>query len=126
LDTILQGNDMNLSAKLLACTMPLLFMGFSASAGPCSQSISKAQAQVDAAIEANAGAEGWQPESLLALRGHQPTPGSLARTEGYTGTELQVALDALNRARLADESGNSSVCHRQLASVRKILRHLSQ
>lgn len=112
--------------KCLACASPLLFAGFSASAGPCSRSIAKAQARVDAAIEANAGADGWKPESLLALRGHQPTPGSLARTEGTNGTELQAALDALNRARLADESGNSRVCHRQLASVRKILRHLSQ
>lgn len=111
--------------KYLACALPLLFAGFSASAGPCSQSILKAQARVDAAIEAHAGADSWKPESLGALRGHQPTPHSLALTEGNNGTELQIALDALNRARFADESGNSSVCHRQLASVRKILRHLS-
>src|SRR5947209_2904576 len=111
--------------KALRCCAALVAMSFagsSASAGPCGASIASVQARVDAAIESDAGANGWRPESLDALRGHQPTPRSLAQAEGSNGVDLQIALDSLDRARAADRSGHVAVCRRQLAKARLILR----
>jgi hypothetical protein len=77
---------------------------------------------VDAAIEKRAGSDRWKPESLAATRNYQPTPRSLAATEGYHGQDLEVALDSLDRARAADRVGNIAVCKQALASARTIVR----
>ncbi|SCB09762.1 hypothetical protein GA0061098_1001278 [Bradyrhizobium shewense] len=97
-----------------------------AHAASCERSIARVQAQLDAAIEKNAGADGWGPESLSALRGHQPTPRSLAQAEGSSGVHLQVALDALDRARAADRSSYITTCRRQLFRAKLILRRQAQ
>ncbi|WP_083841476.1 hypothetical protein [Bradyrhizobium sp. STM 3843] len=99
----------------------LLFAASPAQAGACEPSIASVQAQVDAAIEQSAGSDQWKPESLDALRGHQPTPRSLAQTEGRNGADLQLALDALERARAADRSGQIAACHRELSQAKLIL-----
>jgi hypothetical protein len=91
-------------------------------AGPCAPSIVRVQAMVDAAIEKRAGSDRWKPESLAATRNYQPTPRSLAATEGYHGQDLEVALDSLDRARAADRVGNIAVCKQALASARTIVR----
>jgi len=87
-------------------------------AGPCAQAIARVQSQVDAAIENRAGSKGWRPEGLDALRGYQPTPESLAATEGIVGEQFQVALDSLDRARAADRSGYAEVCYREVENAR--------
>jgi hypothetical protein len=99
----------------------LLFTATSAHAGPCSETIASVQAEVDAAIESRAGADGWKAESPNALRSHQPTPRSLAATEGREGARFEYALDALDRARAADRLGDSATCHEQLANARTVL-----
>ena len=91
-------------------------------ASSCAASIARLQVKVDAAIEKRAGADGWRRESLAATRNHQPTPYSLAATEGYPGQDLEVALDSLDRARAADAVGNTPVCRNELAAARTILR----
>jgi hypothetical protein len=91
-------------------------------AGPCAASIARVQAQADAIIEKRAGADRWRPESLAATRNYQPTPRSLAATEGYRGQDLEVALDSLDRARAADKVGDTVVCQQALASAKAILR----
>jgi hypothetical protein len=91
-------------------------------AASCAPSIATLQAKVDAAIERNAGKDGWKPESLDATRSYQPTPFSLAATEGSRGRDFKVALDSLDRARAADRTGDIAVCQQALASVKAILR----
>jgi hypothetical protein len=84
-------------------------------AGPCQDSIDRVQARLDAIIAKRAGQGPWRPESIDALRGHQPTPRSIAAAEGAgNGSRVQRALDALDRARDADRSGNVALCNAEL------------
>ena len=91
-------------------------------ASSCAPSIVRVQAMADAAIEGRAGSHGWQRESLNATRNYQPTPRSLAATEGVQGRDLEAALDLLDRARAADSMGNAAVCQKHLATAQAILR----
>jgi hypothetical protein len=113
---------MTKTATYYAAIAALLLMASAAHAGPCAQTIAGVQAEVDAAIENRAGADGWKPESLSALRNYQPTPRSLAATEGGYGKVYEYALDALSRARAADRAGDSATCQQQLANARAALR----
>ena len=113
---------MSKALKRCAAVAALLLASSPAYAGPCAQAISSVQAQVDAAIEHNAGSDGWRPESLNALRGYQPTPHSLAASEGNSGGSFTYALDALERARAADRAADSAACHQELASAKAALR----
>ncbi|WP_431204987.1 hypothetical protein ACQ86E_08305 [Bradyrhizobium betae] len=81
---------------------------------------------MDAAIDKNADANGWSPESLEALRGHQPTPRSLAQAEGARGVHLRHALDALDRARAADRSDDIASCRRDLFEATLLLQQEPQ
>jgi hypothetical protein len=90
--------------------------------GPCAQSISTVQRDVDAAIESSAGGGDWRTEGLGAMRGHQPTPRSLAAAEGSNDAGFIAALDSLERARAADDAGNAAVCNLELANARAALR----
>jgi hypothetical protein len=116
---------MTTTVKYCAAIATLLCAVSPAYAGPCARSIDGLQAKVDAAIEKRAGSDGWKPESLNATRNYQPTPRSLAATEGHYGQNLDAALDSLNRARAADSAGNVAVCQQELATVRAILRQQS-
>ncbi|AND93366.1 MULTISPECIES: hypothetical protein [Bradyrhizobium] len=100
---------------LLCATMPAL-------AGSCADDIAQTQAQLDLAIEKDAGSHGWKPESLSALRSHQPTPRSLAEAEGGNGVDFTDALDSLDRARTANRAGDIAACSREIAHARAILR----
>ncbi|RTE93667.1 hypothetical protein [Bradyrhizobium sp. LVM 105] len=109
-------------AKCSAALFALLCATMPAHAGACADDIAQTQAQLDLAIEKNAGSHGWQPESLGALRSHQPTPRSLAETEGGNGIDFTDALDSLDRARTADRTGDIAACSREVAHARAILR----
>lgn len=91
-------------------------------AGACKQSIIDLQVRIDAAIERQARTGDWKPESLAALRNNQPTPGSIAATEGRKGVSFQAILDTIDRARAADRRGSSAACGRELAQARSLLR----
>lgn len=91
-------------------------------AGPCASSIARLQLKVDAAIEQRAYSGPWKPESIDALRGHQPTPRSIATAEAGNSFNLDRALDLLDRARAADRSGDVATCSQALANVRAELR----
>jgi hypothetical protein len=111
--------------KTIACTAAiaaLLLIGSPANAGPCTHIIAAVQAQVDAAIENRAGTDGWKRESLNATRSYQPTPRSLAATEGSDGKLFEYVLDTLDRARAADRAADSVTCHRELTNARAALR----
>jgi hypothetical protein len=91
-------------------------------AASCGASIASTQARVDAAIEKRAGADRPQYESRDATLGHQPTPFSLAATEGEHGTQLEAVLESLDRARAADRAGDVATCRRELTSAKAVLR----
>jgi hypothetical protein len=90
-------------------------------AGPCETSIGELQARVDAAIERQAAADPSKPESLSALRSDQPTPGSIAASEGAAGKRFHVVLALLRRARSADRAGNPDRCNAILDKARRAL-----
>jgi len=100
----------------------LLSAALPAHAGTCTDDIARTQAQLDLAIEKDAGSHGWKPESLSALRSHQPTPRSLAEAEGDNGLDFTNALDSLDRARSADRTGDIAACNREISRARAVLR----
>ena len=102
-----------------AALIALLLATSPAHAGPCARAIASVQTQVDIAIENSAGSDG---ESLNALHGYQPTPRSLAASEGGDGELFVYALDALDRARAADRAADSATCDRELANAKAALR----
>jgi hypothetical protein len=107
-------------ARSLARTI-LLFVASPAFAGPCESSINELQARVDAAIERQAVADPAKPESLRALRNYQPTPQSLAETEGAAGESFQTVLALLKQARSADGAGDLDRCNALLDQARRAL-----
>ena len=110
------------TAKCRVALFVLLSATLPAHAGSCTDDIAQTQALLDLAIEKDAGSHGWKPESLNALRSHQPTPRSLAEAEGSNGADFTDALDSLDRARTANRSGDIAACNREIAHARSILR----
>lgn len=104
--------------KCHAAVVALTLAATPVHAGSCTRAIAKVQAQVDAAIENRARENGWRRESVGARRGYQPTPRSIAATEGIPGEQFEVALDSLDRARAADRSGYTEVCRREVENAR--------
>ena len=104
----------------LASTI-VLFAASPTFAGPCKSSIDELQARVDAAIERQAAADPSKPESLRALRNYQPTPQSIAETEGAAGKRFQAVLTLLKRARSADRASNLDRCNALLDRARSAL-----
>ena len=109
-------------AKFPIVLLILLGAASPAFAGTCADEIAHTQVQLDRAIEKDAGSHGWKPESLSALRSHQPTPRSLAEAESGDGVDFTAALDSLDRARAADRIGDARACSRELAHARAVLR----
>jgi hypothetical protein len=94
-------------------------------AGPCSNEIDRMQAEVDAKLEAKAGAGPFARESPGALVHRQPTPGSIAAAESRLGEVLpgtvEAVATALARAREADRAGDKSACEQALADVQRAI-----
>lgn len=107
----------------LASTI-LLLVASPAFAGPCQNAIDELQARVDAAIEKQAAANPPKPESLRALRNYQPTPESIAASEGAAGKRFQRVLMLLKRARSADRAGNLDRCNAALDKAQSALNAL--
>jgi len=108
------------TAKSPIVALIMLCAASPALADSCTNAIARTQAQLDVAIESKADSHGWQRESLNALRNHQPTPRSLAEAEG--GTDFTDALDALDRARVADRTGDIGACDREVGHARDVLK----
>jgi hypothetical protein len=119
-----KDRSMTNSVKYGYAALALLFATSPSYADSCEPLIAGVQAKVDAAIERHAGDDRWRHEGLDATLSRQPSPFSLAATEGERGADLEVALESLDRARAADRVGDVAVCRRELASARAILwRH---
>jgi hypothetical protein len=107
------------SAAALAASMPTSY------AGPCSHEIDRTQAEVDAKLEAKAGAGPFARESSGALVHRQPTPGSIAAAEGRLGEvsprTVEAVAAAFARAREADRAGDKSACEQALADVQRAI-----
>jgi hypothetical protein len=104
----------------LAAAM-LLFAAAPALAGPCAKSIDELQAHVDTAIENQAAANPAKRESLSATRSYQPTPYTIAASEGAAGKKFLQVLALLKRARAADRAGNLDRCNAILDKARSTL-----
>ncbi len=111
---------MTSTSQIPIAALVMLCAASPALADNCTSAIARTQAQLDVAIEGAADSHGWQRESLNALRNHQPTPRSLAEAEG--STDFTDALDALDRARVADRSGDIGACDREIAHARAVLK----
>ncbi len=107
-------------AVLTAAMLPVT----SAAAGPCAPMIARAQAQVDARIDAQAGSGATAPESTGAMLHHQPTPDSIAKAEQKIGdgSRAEAALALLAQARKADAAGDTAGCERTLEELRVMAR----
>jgi hypothetical protein len=108
---------------LVGGAFPLILMTAPSFAGPCTQDIDRVQAQVDARIDAVAGAGPAGPESNAARLHREPTPGSVAAAEQRLGEgrPMESALAALARARTADSAGDRSACERALADAQRAI-----
>jgi hypothetical protein len=92
-------------------------------AGPCTQEIDRVQTQVDARIDAVAGAGRAGAESNAARLHREPTPGSIAAAEQKLGEGKpeEAALAAMTRARAADAAGDKAGCDEALTLARKAI-----
>jgi hypothetical protein len=108
--------------KFCAAVVIVLGASSSAYANPCLQSAAHLQREVDGAIDEWVGSGPWKRESIDALRGHQPTPYSLATAATGNAAGFEDALDALDRARAAGNAGDDGACARELAHARAELR----
>ena len=107
------------SAAALAASMPASY------AGPCSHEIDRMQAEVNAKLEAKAGAGPFARESPGALVHRQPTPGSIAAAEGRLGEissqTVEAVRAAMARAREADRAGDTAACEQALSDVQRTI-----
>jgi hypothetical protein len=114
---------MTKGARFGAALVILLLTTAPGHASSCQDSIDRVQAQADAIITNRAAQGPWRPESLAATRNYQPTPRSLAAAEGAgNGSHIDRALNALDRARAAERSGNAARCNTE---VNKAMRALA-
>jgi len=94
-------------------------------AGPCSGEIDKAQATFDHRLDAEAAEGPSGPESTDATLHHQPSPASIAGAEAKLGdispNMAQSFIDALHRARDADDAGKAAACRAAVAEALAIL-----
>ena len=103
---------------------------FARACRPLCGHIAKAQIAAGSGHRKDAGAHGWQRESLGALRSHQPTPRSIAEAEGGRGAVFEDALDSLDRARTAEQDGDTAhaagtracACHSEIAKASRSQR----
>jgi len=107
--------------------IPVIFLLFAyraAVAGPCTAEIDKVQAQIDAALDRQAGAGKAGSEGAAATAHHQPTPESIAAAEKALGegASIREALAALEIGRAADDRGDAAGCRAAVANARKALR----
>ena len=87
-----------------------------AQAGPCSEDI----AQFEAAMRRSAGnpnAGLTAPQSVGAELGHQPTPGSLKRTQERLQAQFSAAMA---RAKWLDAKGDRAGCSRALSAAKRM------
>lgn len=90
-------------------------------AGPCAPEIDRLQPGVDTLIAAAAAAGPAGRQSAAAMTHRQPTPSSIAAAEARLreGARAERAKAAMEQARNADRTGDTSACVRALADVRR-------
>jgi hypothetical protein len=113
--------------RLLLALSALAASGSASVAGPCLHDIDRVQHQIDARLDARAGAGSSAPESTAATMDRQPTPGSIAAAEARLGElspeTIASIRAAMGRAREADAGGDKNTCEQALADVQRALGH---
>ncbi len=92
-----------------------VFPSQAAHAGPCASDI----AQVESAMDALASSHGNGHQSRAADLHHQPTPDSVARGKEQATADERHDRAALQRARIADASGDKAGCAKAIAEARR-------
>jgi hypothetical protein len=116
---------MNMQRLLVACAVPFAASVSTSSAGPCLHEIDRVQHEIDALLDAKAGAGPAARESTAAMAHRQPTPGSIAAAEQKLGDispqKREAVAAAMTRAREADRVDDKGACEQALADVRRAL-----
>ena len=116
---------MNIQRLAVACVTLLAASTSVSYAGPCSQEITRVQAEINVKLNTRAKAGPTASESPAAKMHRQPTPSSVAGAEvklGYTSPEQVKAVEtAMAQARKADVAGDRSACERALAAAQRAL-----
>jgi hypothetical protein len=120
----MQDNPMGNRRLILAAAIVAVSVrsGF---AGPCSSEISSIQARVDGALEALSANGSGAAENSEAWLHRQPTRRSIAAAEERLGIvsakSLEGVVQAMARARVADEVGDRGDCCQALGEVKRLL-----
>jgi hypothetical protein len=112
---------MPLARALIVSAATLVISTSFGQAGPCLPAVARVQADVDAYLEARAGAGRLAEESTRALMHRQPTPATIAAAEAAVG-DLNAATaenvtQAMTRARHFDRAGETSACEQALGDA---------
>ena len=114
-----------LQLKTALCAAVLAASITASHAGTCLPEIDRAQADVDAKLEAKAGAADPDTESAAAKLHHQPSPHSLAITESRLGLlspdDVRMLEAGMARAREADSVGDTDACKQALTELNRII-----
>jgi len=116
---------MGLQRFLMVYAVALAASTSASYAGPCSHEIDRVLAEINAKLEAKAGAGPSARESTAATTHRQPTPGSIAAAEVKLGDvssqKAEAVAAAMTRAREADQAEDQSACEQALAEVQRAL-----
>jgi hypothetical protein len=108
-----------LSPTLLALT---LITG-PTKAGPCSEEIARAQAELKLRIDVDAGCQLARQESIKARLHHQPTPDSVGQEAQKDKSATTASLlQAMARAREADARGDREECRNALRDFHGLMK----
>jgi hypothetical protein len=114
---------MRYSSAVVLGLFGFMILVLGSAAGPCAEAIVASQSKIDVRIEAIAGSGRSAKEGLGATMHRQPTPQSLVAEEIRLGegAKLQAALDALARARQAEQAENREGCEKALIEAEAAL-----
>jgi hypothetical protein len=101
----------------------LVFLVAPGHAGPCAEAIDRAQAALDAEIEAAIDTARFARDARRAFGFPEQRQGALATTRGSRdgGSWMGQAVAALAQAREADRSGDSIACDQALAEMHRAI-----
>jgi hypothetical protein len=121
------GKDTMKIARMLTVSAAAFTASISASlAGPCTAEIETMMVRFNADLQANAAAGSTANEQAVVGGRHvQPTPRSMAAAEEKLGQMspeiLELVEQAMERARAADDVGDSVACKEALADVQRAI-----
>ena len=115
---------MTFQKLLMLGAAAVAFSAQSGLAASCSTDIDRAWVELNAQIQARAGAGRSAPQSTIAMMHRQPTQGSIAAAEEAlldVWLPMETVVSALARAREADRANDRSACEAALKDVQRLI-----